>query len=141
MFIVGSLLVALWVLVPYASARPPPFHHPANPYPTSPHWTPAETDGSDALAQAAFHNTARYLHGYRNTKSSCSVEQAIRRKEWDSLSDNEKRDYIRAVRCLQTKPSISGNLVPGARNRYDDFVATHVNQTYTIHNTVRPRYM
>lgn len=35
------------------------------------------------------------------------------------------------------KPSISGDLVPGARSRYDDLVATHINQTLTIHATVR----
>lgn len=52
------------------------------------------------------------------------------------LSDAEKTDYIDAVRCLMTKPSITPpEVVPGARTRYDDFVATHMNLTQTIHLT------
>ncbi|KAK8022411.1 Di-copper centre-containing protein [Apiospora rasikravindrae] len=52
------------------------------------------------------------------------------------LSDAEKIDYIDAVRCLMTKPSITPpEVVPGARTRYDDFVATHMNLTRTIHMT------
>jgi tyrosinase len=38
------------------------------------------------------------------------------------------------VKCLQTKPSLlPPGLVPGALSRYDDFVATHINQTLGIH--------
>lgn len=33
------------------------------------------------------------------------------------------------------KPSISGSIAPGAKSRYDDFVAVHINQTLTIHGT------
>lgn len=52
------------------------------------------------------------------------------------LSDAEKLHYINAVRCLMTKPSITPpEVVPGARTRYDDFVATHMNLTQTIHMT------
>ena len=49
----------------------------------------------------------------------------------------EKKDYINSVLCLQSKKSIiPSSIVPGARSRYDDFVATHINQTLTIHGTV-----
>lgn len=52
------------------------------------------------------------------------------------MSDEEKLDYIQAVSCMMSKPSITpAEVVPGARSRYDDFVATHVNQTLTIHST------
>jgi len=47
-----------------------------------------------------------------------------------SLSGTEKSNYIKAVQCLQTKPSISGNLAPGAKSRYDDFVGA-----VSLHNT------
>lgn len=54
-----------------------------------------------------------------------------------TLSSKERTDYTSAVLCLQKKtaktPSI---LAPGAKTRYDDFVATHINQTLTIHYTV-----
>ncbi|KAK4626285.1 Tyrosinase-like protein orsC [Fulvia fulva] len=57
------------------------------------------------------------------------------RKEWTTLEPQEKRSLLDAVLCLQRLPSISGDLAPGARSRYDDFVATHVNQTTRIHGT------
>lgn len=97
-------------------------------------WVPGPTDGSDKLAEKGMTKLKSYLSS-QNSSSTCTLDNAIRRKEWDSLCDDEKREYIQAVRCLQTRPSISGDLVPGARNRYDDFVATHVNQTLRIHST------
>lgn len=97
-------------------------------------WVPGPTDGSDKLAEKGMTKLKSYLSS-QNSSSTCTLDNAIRRKEWDSLCDDEKREYIQAVRCLQTAPSISGDLVPGARNRYDDFVATHVNQTLKIHST------
>lgn len=39
---------------------------------------------------------------------------------------------------MLTSPSKSDpEFAPGARNRYDDFVAVHINQTTSIHGTVR----
>jgi len=52
------------------------------------------------------------------------------------LSKQERKDYIAAVQCLSKKPSKTPSaLAPGAKNRYDDFVATHINQTLNIHGT------
>lgn len=54
-----------------------------------------------------------------------------------TFSTQEKKDYISAVQCLYNKPSKTpSSLAPGAKNRYDDFVATHINQTLSIHGTV-----
>ena len=51
-----------------------------------------------------------------------------------SLSTTERAEYIDAVLCLQRLPSIiPEGLVPGAKSRFDDFVATHINQTLSIH--------
>lgn len=37
---------------------------------------------------------------------------------------------------MMSKPPITpSSLVPGAMSRYDDFVATHINQTLSIHAT------
>lgn len=54
-----------------------------------------------------------------------------------NFSGTERKAYIAAVRCLQTKPSTADPaFAPGARTRYDDFVAVHINQTLSIHGTV-----
>jgi tyrosinase len=52
-----------------------------------------------------------------------------------TLSNSNKKKYINAVLCLQSKPAKSGSIAPGAKTRYDDFLATHINQTLTIHGT------
>jgi hypothetical protein len=52
-----------------------------------------------------------------------------------TLSNSNKKKYIDAVLCLQSKPAKSGSIAPGAKSRYDDFIATHINQTLTIHGT------
>lgn len=53
----------------------------------------------------------------------------------NSLSGSEKKAYTSAVNCLLTKPSKLTDFAPGARSRYDDFVAVHINQTLSIHGT------
>ncbi|KAF2090081.1 tyrosinase central domain-containing protein [Saccharata proteae CBS 121410] len=64
--------------------------------------------------------------------ASCATNLEIR----STLSTSDKKDYISAVQCIQSKPSITPHkLAPGVRSRYDDFVATHINQTMTIHGT------
>lgn len=99
-------------------------------------WTPASTTGTDILAAEGLVKLAVYQHN-NPSPSGCTLENAYVRREWDSLSTEQKEQYVQAVLCLQSKPSISGDLVPGARSRFDDFVGTHINQTLTIHGTVR----
>ena len=54
------------------------------------------------------------------------------------FSRDDKLAYIDAVLCLQSKPGRTPrHLAPGVRSRYDDFVATHINQTMQIHYSVR----
>jgi tyrosinase len=52
------------------------------------------------------------------------------------MKKKERKDYIKAVRCLFDLPSVSRDFAEGARTRHDDFVATHINQTLQIHQTV-----
>jgi hypothetical protein len=54
------------------------------------------------------------------------------------LSKSEKLNYIAAVQCLGKKPARTpAAIAAGAKSRYDDFVVTHIQQTMTIHFTVR----
>lgn len=87
-------------------------------------------------------------------QEGCTRQNVAVRKEWcdshvlrtmfspanyhrGNLSKHQRLAYIDAVLCLQSKPSISPpGLVPGARSRFDDFQAIHINQTYSIHFTV-----
>lgn len=104
-------------------------------------WIPGPTTGTDTLAKEGLLKLAAYLQTNASTltsNSSCTLSNAHSRKEWDDLRPVEKKEYIKAVRCLQTLPSKSGPSVPGARSRYDDFVAVHMDGSganYTIHNT------
>jgi hypothetical protein len=99
-------------------------------------WTPSSTNGTDRLAAKGLANLKRH-HASFNYTSSCDISKAPVRKEWLSLSDEEKIAYTNAVKCLMDKPSISGAAIPGAKSRFDDFVGVHINQTLSIHATVR----
>jgi hypothetical protein len=55
-----------------------------------------------------------------------------------TLSKSEKLNYIDAVKCIHTKPALTdAGISAGAKSRFDDFVVTHVIQTYWVHGTVR----
>ncbi|GES57103.1 tyrosinase [Aspergillus terreus] len=95
----------------------------------------AAKDSWDVLAAKALHNQVAHYHT-TETNSTCTPQTASVRREWGSLSKPERREYIDAVLCLASRPSQSDPaIVPGARNRYDDFVAVHINQTHVIHGT------
>ncbi|KAM0811794.1 hypothetical protein AB5N19_12150 [Seiridium cardinale] len=69
-------------------------------------------------------------------KKSCNIFNARIRKEWSTLSAKERTSYTSAVNCLMKLPSkYDPTVVPGAKSRYDDFVAQHINQTLSIHGT------
>ena len=95
-------------------------------------WKPGDTAGTDRLARNAIQN----IEAHHHASPTCNPSNTYVRKEWLSLTPKEKKAYIAAVKCLQSKPAISGALAPGAKSRFDDFVATHINQTLTIHGTV-----
>ncbi|KAF2002056.1 Di-copper centre-containing protein [Amniculicola lignicola CBS 123094] len=92
---------------------------------------------TDALAAVGVFNLGLNvaLNGYPNAPK-CTLANVAVRREWSSLSSGEKKEYIAAVQCLATKPAKTpAGLAAGAKNRYDDFVATHINQTLSIHGT------
>ncbi|KAL3422255.1 tyrosinase central domain-containing protein [Phlyctema vagabunda] len=98
-------------------------------------YLPALTTKTDALAALGLKNLASFEHD-KSLNSTCTLETAVVRKEWSTLSNPERVEYTDAVNCLMKLPSrLDPAVVPGAKNRYDDFVAIHINQTLTIHGT------
>lgn len=53
-----------------------------------------------------------------------------------TLTTKEKSKYITAVKCLAKTPSRTGGIYDGAKSRFDDFQATHIVNTDTIHFVV-----
>ena len=98
-------------------------------------FTPASTAGTDKLEALGLINLAKY-EITTNPPPTCNTTSGYIRQEWSALTSAQKTSYINAVLCLQSKPSKSGSSAPGAKSRYDDFVATHIQQTLTIHGTV-----
>ncbi|TVY64353.1 Tyrosinase-like protein orsC, partial [Lachnellula suecica] len=90
----------------------------------------------DAYRAQAYANQIAVL---QQRDSGCTAENVIVRKEWTALTLSERKNYTDAVNCLRALPPISPpDIVPGARNRYDDFHAAHINATEWIHNSVIP---
>ncbi|KAF2105643.1 hypothetical protein BDV96DRAFT_655415 [Lophiotrema nucula] len=51
-----------------------------------------------------------------------------------SMSANDRKEYISAVKCMyRHKTHANRRKVPGARNRLDDFVASHLIEGDKIH--------
>ncbi|KAK8126542.1 uncharacterized protein PG998_002301 [Apiospora kogelbergensis] len=103
-------------------------------------WTPAPTHGSDLLAQQSLANlrnaladgTLKQELDKQGVAQTCGPDGLAVRREYSTLSDEEKLEYTRAIKCLMAQPStVDPVQVPGARSRYDDFVATHINNTPT----------
>jgi tyrosinase len=92
------------------------------------------------LAKQAYDKTQEQVSQAQQKRSStggsCSLKNIRVRREWGSLSKSQRKDYIKAVQCLQEKPARTpATVASGAKTRFDDFVATHINQTTTIHYT------
>ncbi|KAE8368273.1 hypothetical protein BDV27DRAFT_122517 [Aspergillus caelatus] len=91
----------------------------------------------DQLADFAYNVTTDNVAGGSESKrGGCTLQNLRIRRDWRTFSKTQKKDYINSVLCLQKLPSRTpAHLAPGARTRYDDFVATHINQTQIIHYT------
>ncbi|KAL2120347.1 hypothetical protein VTJ04DRAFT_4373 [Mycothermus thermophilus] len=95
----------------------------------------------ESLTESAYLEITSALQEAENKRrikrsSSCTLSKLRIRREWGTLSTSQKKAYINAVKCLQSKTANTpSSLAPGAKTRFDDFVATHINQTLTIHYT------
>ena len=118
-------------------------------------WFPADTSKTDILATNGLIQLAKFEQS--NPPAPCNLATAAVRREWYATKNSiglnitnwsirstllplERKAYSDAVLCLQSKPSrlaaINATIAPGAKTLYDDYVAVHINQTFTIHATV-----
>ncbi|KAK7189633.1 tyrosinase central domain-containing protein [Paraphaeosphaeria sporulosa] len=68
--------------------------------------------------------------------TTCTKDKLQVRKEWGDITAAEKKAYIAAVLCITKAPSkLPAASYPGAKSRYDDFVAIHMKNTMSIHGT------
>ncbi|KAK0609443.1 hypothetical protein B0T14DRAFT_441792 [Immersiella caudata] len=98
----------------------------------------AAPDAVDELAMASLPKLREWLA--KNPQGNCTLENTIRRKEWGDLSNPERRAYIDAVLCLQSKPPLTAHQAPGAKSRFDDYVVVHVQQTNRNHGSSNPLF-
>ena len=98
--------------------------------------TAVATSQLDDLAAFAQQQVNATLAQNDKKRGTCNLSNVAVRREWNSLSRNERKEYTDAVLCLQKKQTKTpATLIPGARSRFDDWVGTHVNQTMNIHYT------
>jgi len=66
--------------------------------------------------------------------TTCTASTAVVRKEWTSMTRNERLAYISGIKCLQALPSrFPAGEIPAAINSFDDFTAVHIDQSFSIH--------
>lgn len=65
--------------------------------------------------------------------SDCTEANAVVRKDYGSLTTPEKLNFVSAIKCVMSKPSLLNPTVPAATNRFDDYAAVHINMTTSIH--------
>jgi len=105
-------------------------------------------------------NTLALANSIFQLQGSCTLDKLKFRQEWygsannsslprpprdhnaltmtrRTLSSNQRKNFISAVKCIQSKPSLfPTGAVPGSKGLFEDFAAVHVNQTLNIHLTV-----
>lgn len=93
-------------------------------------------DEITSLAQAAYDQAQELAQSAEKRGSTCSWSNIRIRREWNTFTKQQKKAYVDAVKCIQSKPALTpASVAPGAKTRFDDFVATHINQTLSIHYT------
>ncbi|KAH6612253.1 hypothetical protein B0J18DRAFT_414358 [Chaetomium sp. MPI-SDFR-AT-0129] len=112
--------------------------------PAQKQWTPNvprnpdyPLDVVDQLEESIMPNVEAWIskRAAANSTATCTLENAAIRREWSDLTPAERKSYISAVLCLQSLPPKSPrDTVPGAQNRFDDFVATHMTMAGMLHS-------
>ncbi|KAJ9476239.1 Tyrosinase_Cu-bd domain-containing protein [Pseudozyma hubeiensis] len=66
-----------------------------------------------------------------STKASSTCSTLAKRVNWNTLSTAQRTQYFNAVKCLKTKPTVSG--IKTSKTLFDDFPAIHIQQSHNIH--------
>lgn len=99
---------------------------------------------AEILSGAAFQNisdiASETMQSNIGSNPACTYDNADVRKEWRTLPKATRKEFTDAVICLQKmKPqSMTADEAadyPGVHSRFDEYVATHINYTYNIHDT------
>ncbi|KAK4182839.1 hypothetical protein QBC35DRAFT_518606 [Podospora australis] len=90
-------------------------------------------DAVDILAKESLSKVKDWLA--KNPQGSCTLETAVRRKEWSDLTVAQRKAYTDAVLCLQSKPAKTTSSAPGAKSRFDDYIVVHIQQTPRNHGS------
>lgn len=83
-------------------------------------WTPASSDITDALAADSLDNLLKLvsngtLKSYLATQDvsqTCTAENVARRKDYTTLSQEERLDYVTAMKCLMDAPALTPPVSP-----------------------------
>lgn len=140
-FVLGGFVLEAWA-VPTALQGNAPVNSPSLSI-------PAVASSSTAEAKVQLENLAKIALDVarqniaspdtRQKRGACTSKNVQVRRDWRAFSSSEKKSFINAVLCLQKKPARTPpELASGAKTRYDDFVATHINQTGQVHYSVHP---
>jgi len=69
--------------------------------------------------------------------NGCTLENAGVRREWGDMTIEQRTDFINATLCLMNAPpKAPKDQFPGVRSRYHDFMAYHLTNTGTLHDTI-----
>ncbi|EFW14572.1 hypothetical protein D8B26_006956 [Coccidioides posadasii str. Silveira] len=122
-------------------AVPTPVESSTSPSDTPPTASPSTPEAQaqlEQLSSIAYNVSRSNLETGSQTKRSggCSLSNLRVRREWSTFTARQRKSYIDAVLCLQSLPARTpSSIAAGAKTRYDDFVAVHIQQTLTIHYT------
>jgi hypothetical protein len=67
-------------------------------------------------------------------KLPCQVPTV--RREWRSLQPIQRVQYLEAVKCVMRKPPVTKSDIPSVTNRFEDFLAIHIQKMKQIHYVV-----
>ncbi|KAM0702681.1 hypothetical protein Q7P35_010113 [Cladosporium inversicolor] len=76
----------------------------------------------------------------RELDGSCTYETAEVRTEFRAMSNEKRKEFTDAVTCLKNLPpkvvtADQSSEYAGVKSRYDEYVATHIENTFKIHAT------
>ncbi|KAL1861275.1 hypothetical protein VTK73DRAFT_7155 [Phialemonium thermophilum] len=69
--------------------------------------------------------------------NNCTMDNVAVRREWSDLSEEQRQEYVAAVKCLmKLPPKTDRDRFPGALSRFDDFVAFHMTHAMQLHDNI-----